>query len=432
MSPYAYRTSHPAVEPLVVSLLGTNRDTGLDIELLAQISAEIEKHIPKYLQYANQTRFSIIDTNVILHQTPGGMLSNLVNQLREMGEIDKLEAVFHALPGVRKALGQVPLVTPTSQIVGIQTVNNVLFDGEDEAFSRITQQVKDLCFGLYGRTPRPIDKAVQKKAIADHPRGEKPITGRPGEILEPELETARTHAGELAKDLDDLLIYALFPVTGKRFLKWKYGHEEPPEDTRPKTMDEVEQERELVKKALAGELVEERTAAEPAAGGLSPAAPVPPGPARIFDVRVNGEPFRVEVRDTGLGAHAATAQPLSAAAPPAAAGTGPTGAGAPVPAASAPPSAGAVSGAVRPGARTAQGGLADGEQGVIAPMPGMIVEIVKKPGEAVKAGDTVCIIEAMKMNNNIETPWDGEIKELRCKEGDSVAKGDILCVVARP
>jgi pyruvate carboxylase subunit B len=429
LSPYAYRTSHPAVEPLVVTLLGTNRDTGLDIELLASIAAEMETHIPKYLHYANQTRFAIIDTNVILHQTPGGMLSNLVNQLREMGELDSLEQVFHALPKVRTDLGQVPLVTPTSQIVGTQTVNNVLFDKEGQAFTRITQQVKDLCFGLYGRTPRPINRKVQKKAIADHPRGNKPITCRPGEILEPELETARRHAGDLAKDIDDLLIYALFPVTGKRFLMWKYGLEEPPKETRPKTMDEVEHERELVKKALAGELVEKTPASlsgevGPAAVPSAPGAPAAAGPVRVFEVTVNGEIFQVEVREPGAGAPM-TAEvvpgailPEAAPSPHAVLGATPTPAAATAPAA-----------ATTPAAAAPQSGLEAGHQAVVAPMPGMIVEIVKHPGDSVKAGDTVCIIEAMKMNNNIETTCDGIIEELRCVQGDSVAKGDILCVV---
>ena len=413
VSPYAYRSSHPAIEPLVVTLLGTNRDTGFDIELLVRIASEMEKHIPKYLHYANQTRFAITDTNVILHQTPGGMLSNLVNQLRDMGELDKLEQVFHTLPKVREDLGQVPLVTPTSQIVGIQTVNNVLFDGEGESFSRITQQVKDLCFGLYGKTPRPINKAVQKKAIADHPRGEKPISGRPGEILEPELETARKHAGDLAKNLDDLLIYALFPVTGKRFLMWKYGLEEPPKETRPKTLDQVEREQEVIRKALAGQLVdkEEHDTRFAAAQGTAatPDARTPgftaPTPGRLFEVAVDGEIFQVEVRHSGTAGTAVHAAPLSSGPISAA----PTGA--------APPAAAAAEAAT------------EGGKAVVAPMPGMIVEILKQAGEEVKAGETICIIEAMKMNNDIDSPADGVVGEIRCKAGQSVAKGDTICVV---
>jgi pyruvate carboxylase subunit B len=411
LAPYAYRTSHPAVEPLVVTLLGTNRDTGFDLEQLATIGAEMERRIPKYVHYANQTRFSIIDTGVILHQTPGGMLSNLVNQLRDMGELGRLEAVFHALPQVRKALGQVPLVTPTSQIVGTQTVNNVLFDKEGESFARITQQVKDLCFGLYGSTPRPIDKAVQKKALKDYPRGQKPISVRPGEILEPELETARAHAGDLARSLDDLLIFALFPVTGKRFLMWKYGLEEPPVETRPKTLEQVDREKELVKKALAGELVEKTPAAAGApAASVAASGPIPPA-SRVFDVRVDGESFRVEVREAG--APAASGVPASSSL-----GSVPSPASAaerPVPA--------ATRGTTAP--------LAHGDEVVPAPMPGMIVEIRRRPGETVKAGEAVLVMEAMKMNNDIESPCDGVVKEVRCAEGDSVAKGAVLFVVSR-
>ena len=152
VGPYAYRTSHPAVEPFVIALLGTNRDTGFDIRLLNKIGKEMEKDIPKYLQFADNTKFSIIDTDVIIHQTPGGMLSNLVNQLRQMDALDKLEDVFKEIPKVRKELGQIPLVTPTSQIVGIQSVNNALFDTKDGEYARITEQVKDLCYGLYGKT----------------------------------------------------------------------------------------------------------------------------------------------------------------------------------------------------------------------------------------------------------------------------------------
>jgi len=187
MAPYAYRTSHPAVEPLVISLLGTNRDSGLDINKLAEIDKEMEKVIPKYKHLLDDTKNAIIDTNVILHQTPGGMLSNLVNQLRQMDALDKLDEVYETLPRVRKQLGQVPLVTPTSQIIGIQTVNNVLFDKDGEEFSNITEQVKDLCFGLYGKTTLPIDEKVRKKALKGYPRGETPITKRPGDMLEPEL-----------------------------------------------------------------------------------------------------------------------------------------------------------------------------------------------------------------------------------------------------
>jgi pyruvate carboxylase subunit B len=164
MTPYAYRTAHAAVEPMVMALLGTNRDTGFDIKKLFAINEVLEKEVmPKYKHLMDDSKVSIIDINVLLHQTPGGMLSNLVNQLREMDALDKIDQVYKELPRVRKDLGQIPLVTPTSQIVGIQTVNNVLFDTPEERYKMITAQVKDLCYGLYGKTAVPINPEVQKK-----------------------------------------------------------------------------------------------------------------------------------------------------------------------------------------------------------------------------------------------------------------------------
>ncbi|HPC48152.1 MAG TPA: pyruvate carboxylase subunit B, partial [Deltaproteobacteria bacterium] len=131
LSAWAYRTSHPAIEPLVVTLMNTNRSCGLDLKLLAECGAHLERISPKY-RHLLDDRTSIVDTGVLLHQTPGGMISNLVNQLKEMDAVDRLDEVFKALPRVRRELGQVPLVTPTSQIVGIQAVNNVLFDTDGE------------------------------------------------------------------------------------------------------------------------------------------------------------------------------------------------------------------------------------------------------------------------------------------------------------
>ena len=287
MTPYAYRTSHAAIEPLVMTLLGTNRDTGFDIRLLASINEILEKEVmPKYRHLLDDSKTSIIDINVLLHQTPGGMLSNLVNQLREMDALDKIDAVYRELPRVRKELGQIPLVTPTSQIVGIQTVNNVLFDDENERYKMITGQVKDLCYGLYGKTAVPIDAEVQKKALTGYERGEEPITCRPAEVLEPELEKAKAEIGDLAVDLDDLVLYALYPVTGKKFLRWKYGKEEPPASVRPKSLEQVKAEQALVKKALAGELVEPSKKAEAPAGTAN---------LRRFNVFVDEDWFEVGV-----------------------------------------------------------------------------------------------------------------------------------------
>jgi pyruvate/oxaloacetate carboxyltransferase len=376
MAPYAYRTSHPAVEPLVVSLFGTNRDTGFDIQKLALIDKEMEKITPKYRHLLDDTKNAIIDINVILHQTPGGMLSNLVNQLRQMDALHRLDDVFEALPKVRKQLGQVPLVTPTSQIIGIQTVNNVLFDKEEGEYSQITEQVKDLCFGLYGKTTLPINKEVQKKALKGYPRGETPITTRPGDMLEPELPKVKEDVKGLAKNLDDEIICALYPVTGKRFLKWKYDLEEVPHDVKPKTLEEVEQENEILRKALAGELTAKTNKDKPAN-------------MRSFDVYVDGEYFNVEVADPN--ARGARVSPIK-----------------------------------KEKKKTVE---IDRSGTLQAPIPSMIFEYRKKVGDKVKAGETIVVLEAMKMFNNLAAPCNGVIKVINFKAGDSVKKGEILCII---
>jgi len=405
MSPYAYRTSHPAVEPMVMALLGTNRDTGFDITLLAQINEIFEKEIvPKYRHLLADNKMSIIDINVLLHQTPGGMLSNLVNQLREMDALDKIDQVYAELPRVRKDLGQIPLVTPTSQIVGTQTVNNVLFDEGDERYKMITGQVKDLCYGLYGKTAVPINPEVQKKALKGYPRGEEPITCRPAEVLEPELDKAEDEVKDLAKDKDDVLIYALYPVTGKRFLQWKYGLEPVPPEVKPRTMDDVKAEQELLAKAKAGKLVEKKEKTVPVMGEN----------LRKFNVLVDGEYFEVEVEDTG-------GTPSISSVRQAARRPAPTPVATPAPAKPAKP---ATSGS----ASTAVDDT--GGTPLVAPMPGMIVGVEKKEGDTVNEGETILILEAMKMENALPSPISGTIIKINLGVGDHVAKNDILCVIA--
>ena len=403
MAPYAYRTSHAAVEPFVMSLLGTNRDTGFDIKKLAEINVILEKEVlPKYKHLADDSKFSITDINVLLHQTPGGMLSNLVNQLREMDALDKIDNVYKELPIVRKELGQIPLVTPTSQIVGIQTVNNVLFDTEEERYKMITAQVKDLCYGLYGKTAIPIDPEVQKKALKGYERGEEPISCRPAEVLEPELEKAKEEIGDLAKDIDDLILYAIYPVTGKKFLEWKYGVSEPPEEVRPLTMDEIKAKDALVAKAKAGQLLEAK-----------PDTPEKTANLRTFNVFVDGEYFNVEVDPTGdvpvmaapAAAPAAAPRPAAAAAPAAAAPSAAPAAAAPAPVA------------------------VEGGTPLTAPMPGLIIKYNVNVGDTVSAGDTVVILEAMKMENALGAPCDGEVKALGFASGDTVVKDAVLAVI---
>jgi oxaloacetate decarboxylase alpha subunit/pyruvate carboxylase subunit B len=404
MTPYAFRTSHPAIEPLVMALLGTDRDTGFDIRKLANINEVLEKQIlPKYKHLLDDSKISVIDINVLLHQTPGGMLSNLVNQLREMDALDKIDDVYKQLPRVRKELGQVPLVTPTSQIVGVQTVNNVLYDTADARYQMITAQVKDLCYGLYGKTAIPIDPEVQKKALKGYPRGEEPITCRPAEVLEPELEKAQKDIGDLAADTDDLLTYALFPVTGKKFLEWKYGRAEAPASVKPITLEQVKKTDALVKKAKAGELVEKKTD-----------APAKSERLRTFNVFVDDEYFNVEVDPTGdvpVVVAAPVAVPRAVAAAPA------------------PTSVAAPKAAPAPAAAPAAPAAEVGGTKLAAPMPGMIIRYLKNVGDTVAKGDAVVVLEAMKMENSLTAPCDGVIKAIGFKSGDTVAKGAALCVI---
>ena len=414
MSPYAYRTSHPAVEPLVMTLLGTNRDTGFDIRQLAQINETLEKQVmPKYRELLDDSKMSIIDINVLLHQTPGGMLSNLVNQLREMDALDKIDEVYKELPRVRKELGQIPLVTPTSQIVGIQTVNNVLFDDENERYKMITGQVKDLCYGLYGKTAIPIDPEVQKKALKGYARGEEPITCRPAEVLESELDKAEADVKGLAVDMDDILIYALYPVTGKRFLNWKHGKEDPPEEVKPRTMAQVKAKEELVRLAKLGQLVAKQEKEAPLKGEA----------LRTFNVFVDDEYFEVGVEEPGGAPMVSYVQPAAVQAPVSA--PSPSAPALPKPAAPPPP---APPKPAEPAPAAKAPADVEGTP-MTAPMPGMIVRYDKQVGDTVSSGDTVVILEAMKMENALTAPVDGTIKAINFKTGDSVAKGDTLCVI---
>ena len=410
MTPYAYRTSHAAIEPLVMTLLGTDRDTGFDIRQLAAINGVLEKEVlPKYKHLLDDSKVSIIDINVLLHQTPGGMLSNLVNQLRQMDALDRIDEVYKELPRVRKDLGQIPLVTPTSQIVGIQTVNNVLFDDENERYKMITGQVKDLCYGLYGKTAVPIDPEVQKKALKGYERGETPITCRPAEVLEPELPQAEEDVKGLAVDMDDTILYAIYPVTGKKFLKWKYGKEEPPEEVKAKTLDQVKAEDELVSKARAGLLVEKQAQTAPAKSEN----------LRTFNVFVGDEFYEVGVDAQGESPMISYMQQMPAQMPQAPMAP---------PAAPTPAAAPAEPAKEAEAAPQAEAASVDGTP-LAAPMPGMIVKYAKQVGDAVDEGETVVVLEAMKMENALPAPSSGTIKAINYSSGDSVAKGDVLLVI---
>lgn len=402
LAPFALRSSHPAIEPMVVALEGTPRGTGLDLSLLFRLGQKLETIAPKYRDFLDTTRMSVIDTGVLLHQIPGGMTTNLVAQLREGGAIHRLNEVYEELPRVRKELGYPPLVTPTSQIVGIQAVQNVLFG----RYKMISKEVKDYVYGLYGKPPAPIDLEVQQIVLKGYERGEQPITCRAADILPPELEKAKEATKGIARDIGDVLIYALYPTTGMAYLKSKYGMSPlPPTTEKPKTLEDIKREDELVAKAKAGKLVEKVEVKAP-----------PKGPGiRTFNVFIGDDYYKVEVE--AVGGVAASNSPV--AAPPVTKPTTP-----------AKPSSSPV--AERKETTIAPEGvsIAMGEAVVLAPMPGIIIRYVVAVGQVVNQGDTVVVLEAMKMENALPAPMSGKIKVINFKAGDKVAKDDVLLIVS--
>ncbi|HEX16260.1 MAG TPA: pyruvate carboxylase subunit B [Deltaproteobacteria bacterium] len=221
LAPLALRSAQPAVEPILAALYGTERDPGLDLDQIFKLGQHMEEVMQRYKDFLNTTRVAVIDTNVLKHQIPGGMITNLVAQLKEAKALDRLPEVYEEIPRTRRDMGYPPLVTPTSQIVGVQAVLNVLFG----RYKVITQQVKDYFYGLYGRPPAPVNPEVQKLALKGYPRGEEPIDCRAADVLEPEMDKAREATKGLAKNRGDVLIYALYPQVGLEFLKKKYGVE---------------------------------------------------------------------------------------------------------------------------------------------------------------------------------------------------------------
>jgi pyruvate carboxylase subunit B len=401
LSPFALRSSQPAIEPLVVALYGTGRDTGLDIEQLFKCGQMLEQIAPKYRDFLDTSAMSVIDTGVLVHQIPGGMTTNLVSQLKQANALDKLDEVRAETARTRAELGYPPLVTPTSQIVGAQAVQNVLVG----RYKMVSKETKDYCWGLYGKSPAPIDKKVQEMVLKGYEKGEKPIECRAADILKPELEKATKESQEFARNIQDVLTYALFPTTGSRFLKYKYGIDKTiPDDWKPprapKTLEEVKKEDELIAQAKAGKLVEKPEKMVPERGPH----------VRTFNVFVDGEHYQVEV-DVVDGSPAITVSPSVTVAAPSI----------PSPATKAPPE---VEEKKAPPAAVAEG------TEVLAPMPGMIINYLVNVGDKVKTGDTLLILEAMKMQNTIVSPVDGVVKTINFRAGSTPGKNDILAIIA--
>jgi len=310
--------------------------------------------------------------------------------------------VMEDLPQTRQELGFPPLVTPTSQIVGIQAVMNVLFG----RYKKVTAETQGLAYGLYGKTPAPMDPEGQKHILKGYERGETPTTGRPGDILEPEWDKAVADTKAIAKNEGDILIYALYPTTGMRFLKWKYNLEPIPAEVKGKTLEQIALEDEVYltikqKKLFAKvkEYLDTLTQAAPEKG---------PG-TRGFNVFVDGQYYNVEVECTS-GAPVITSVAPAPARPAAAAAPAP----APAP---------------KPAAAPAAETLAAGDTPLKAPMPGMIISYAVKVGDAVKTGDLICVLEAMKMQNSLPAPASGTVKAINFEPGASVAKDATILVI---
>src|SRR5512139_3554720 len=247
LAPFALRSSQPAVEPIVVALGGTPWDPKLDLSKLLKLGEYLETIAPKYRDFLDTKRMAVIDTNVLRHQIPGGMISNMVSQLKQQKALHRIDEVYVELPQTRKDLAYPPLVTPTSQIVGVQAVLNVLLG----RYKMVSNETQDYVYGLYGRPPVPIPDDVKKTVLKGYKKGKEPITCRPADLIPPELEKAKEDTKGIAKNICDTLIYALYPKTGVEFLKWKYGLEPVPERVKPKTLEDVKREDEAMAKAKA-------------------------------------------------------------------------------------------------------------------------------------------------------------------------------------
>ena len=239
LSPFGNGTAQPATESLVATLKGTERDTGLDLAALAEVAKHFRKVQDRMMQEGTYTTKSMmVDTNTLIYQVPGGMLSNLVSQLKQAGAEDKYYDVLAEIPVVRKDFGYPPLVTPTSQIVGTQAVFNVLMG----RYKTFPNNSKDLLRGAYGKLPGEVNEEVRKKAIGD----EKVITCRPADLIEPELEKYKKELGDQAHQEEDVLSYALLPQVAKKFFDVRDGLVKPEPEAKPEPKKEAPAVRELI------------------------------------------------------------------------------------------------------------------------------------------------------------------------------------------
>ncbi|MDD5959887.1 MAG: sodium-extruding oxaloacetate decarboxylase subunit alpha [Methanobrevibacter wolinii] len=339
ISPLAWGTAQPPTESIVAALAGTPYDTGLSLKSLKPIKEYFMDIKEKYASILDPIAEQV-DTDVLLYQIPGGMLSNLVSQLKEQNALDRYQDVLEEMPRTRKDMGYPPLVTPTSQIIGIQSVMNVL---GSKRYKTVTNEIKEYMRGMYGRPPAPINQKLYHKILGD----EKPIDCRPADLLEPEYEHYK-ELGEkegLIKKEEDILTLALYPQVGAKFLSGEAEEEE----LKPKS---IMSDNEL---AIPTE----------------------------YNVEVDGDSFDVKIMPTGyLQVEESEKGPFT-----------------PV------------------------------EGGITSPMQGMVLKIKVEVGDKVTKGSTVAVLEAMKMENDIQADKDGVVKEIFVEKGDAVSAGDTIMVI---
>ena len=367
ISSMAMTYGHSPTESVVSIFEGGDRDTGLDIIALEEVAAYFRDVRKKYAKWEGSLKG--VDSRILVAQVPGGMLTNMESQLKEQGAADRLDEVLEEIPRVREDLGFIPLVTPTSQIVGTQAVLNVL---TGERYKTITKETAGVLKGEYGAAMAPFNKELQTRVLD----GGQAITCRPADLIEDELEKLTAELRGLAqeksiklapgeREIDDVLTYALFPQVGLKFLQ----NRDNPDAFEPVPT------------------LESATAS--AASNAQPAA-TSAEPATVYTIGVNGQNYVVEVTECGDISAVGVAKVAMPAAPAAAA--------APV----------------------------TGGEPVTAPLAGNIWKVHAVPGQSVQEGDVLFILEAMKMETEIRASKAGTVTSVTAKEGDSVSVGDTL------
>ncbi len=381
-SSFAEGASHPSTESIVAALKGTEYDTGLDLVKLQEITAYFRETRKKYWQF--ESDFTGVDTRVLVNQVPGGMISNLSNQLKEQGALDRMDEVLAEIPRVREDLGYPPLVTPTSQIVGTQAVLNVMTGSR---YKSVTNEVKNYLMGQYGQSPAPVNASVKQQAVGDA----KVITCRPADLIEPEMAKLQAESDRIAKSEEDVLTYAMFPDIGKTFLQERNAG------------------------TLKADALLTKEAANTGAARYAP---------NEFKVTLHGETFHIKL--TGSGHAGEEQRPFYVSVDGIAeevivetlseievSGNG--------------SSTGGKSVGKKKSGSTANGRPRPHHAGcVTTAMPGTIVAVKVAIGDKVKAGDGVLVIEAMKMENEIQASKTGTVVAVHVAKGDTVTPDESL------